>query len=1323
MPAPVPTPFPMPFVGQVEFSAVGLLMGIGIGAAMSFVTGSPPTGPVVVNGFHAVKTGDEAKNAETLPHIVIPPGTMWTPLPKPLKLKISPPPPAPDNPAAPAGDAIFITGSKTVTFEQSTACRLGTLAMSCSDPVRLPSSVLLAVPKGLPVLVGGPPAIDWMAAAKAFFLRNKWTAGLLHQLVSLLPPGRLQNLLGKGVCFLTGHPVDVATGRLLTWSEDFVLRGPLPLAFERNYSSGWAERPSTLGHGWSHTYDERIWVERGRVVYLAGDGREIEFHTHELSGRVMREGQELFYPIDRLTLRCLGKGKWSIRSADGLVREFEIAAEGDRTTSQIARIVDRHGHSIRFLYRGGYLERVETSEGRAIRFEHRDGRLARISVPAGQVDGWYDQVRFGYSTDGDLIASHDSANRPKTYVYDDHLLVRERDRDGVTFWFEYDGRDSTARCVRTWGSDGKTTDRLMYRDITYDIAGRRTFVEDSLGNTTIYAMNPANAVVEVTDPHGGARKLAYDEHLWKTAETDALGQVTRVAYDTRGNETLREWPDGSRATASYDADDQPLAMTDALGVKWQWEYDPRKRLLCRRNDAGEITRLEYDGRALRRVTRTDERSFIYEYDEAENIRRTTCPDGTLQESWHDRNGRLTKVRDALGRVRRMTYDNEGRVALLQEPGGIWRQLTYSGEGDIIEYRDNLRQAHFGYSGFHRVARRVEGGEQVSYHYDSEADLSKVVNELNEEHSFTRDACGRVVEEDGFDGRHYAFTRDLAGRVCTTVHPGGAQDKLAYDKRGRVVALSHADGTADEYEYDPSGNLLMARNDTGTVTWIRDARGRPLREDFEGEWVESAYDTLGRRVEVRSSRGLRQHLTLAPMGTTLRVAVWGASDGGVEEPRWRADFERDALGRETRRSLPGGSSSSREYDERGLPQLQSLSSAQAPARSTRYKWDGRGRLTEREDSISGAVSFSHDARGRLSAAAPATGRAHQRLMGPTGNIYQDASRRDRSYAPGGALLESQGARYTYGARGQLVRRRDPDEGDLTCTWNGDGTLAGLSTPDGQTVTFRYDALRRRVEKRTASEITRWSWDGDVPVHETTIAEGGTSTTSWVFEKFTPLACITSDGSAHSVVSDYLGSPHVMLDADGRISWDAELDIYGKANVRKGARDSCPWRFPGQYEDAESGLHYNRFRYYDPARGDYISQDPLRMQPDRTLYSYVQDPTAASDPLGLIDPWDVMYSQKTISDVFLDGPWKGRSLDDAIAEARKLGELPPGLELHVQDLNDQWVTLNNRTLYVAQQANLSQVNPTIVGASGDNQMNKLLDGGSPRSEQPEVVCKKG
>lgn len=89
--------------------------------------------------------------------------------------------------------------------------------------------------------------------------------------------------------------------------------------------------------------------------------------------------------------------------------------------------------------------------------------------------------------------------------------------------------------------------------------------------------------------------------------------------------------------------------------------------------------------------------------------------------------------------------------------------------------------------------------------------------------------------------------------------------------------------------------------------------------------------------------------------------------------------------------------------------------------------------------------------------------------------------------------------------------------------------------------------------------------------------------WVFEPgtFTPLAKIEGR-KRYGVVSDHLGSPTMLATEAGRIAWRAQLDVYGVPREEEGVatadeRTANPWRFPGQYEDAETGLYYNRFRY--------------------------------------------------------------------------------------------------------------------------------------------------
>ena len=111
------------------------------------------------------------------------------------------------------------------------------------------------------------------------------------------------------------------------------------------------------------------------------------------------------------------------------------------------------------------------------------------------IDRWEPHVRYSYDSEGDLTQATDALGHSFHYAYQTHLLTRETNRNGLSFYFAYDGFGQDAYCVRTWG-DGGIYDHL----ITYDKAGRVTVVKDSLGFNTTYFMNPVGAVIKVIDP-------------------------------------------------------------------------------------------------------------------------------------------------------------------------------------------------------------------------------------------------------------------------------------------------------------------------------------------------------------------------------------------------------------------------------------------------------------------------------------------------------------------------------------------------------------------------------------------------------------------------------------------------------------------------------------------------------------------------------------------------------------------------------------------------------------------------------------------------------
>ena len=124
-------------------------------------------------------------------------------------------------------------------------------------------------------------------------------------------------------------------------------------------------------------------------------------------------------------------------------------------------------------------------------------------------------------------------------------------------------------------------------------------------------------------------------------------------------------------------------------------------------------------------------------------------------------------------------------------------------------------------------------------------------------------------------------------------------------------------------------------------------------------------------------------------------------------------------------------------------------------------------------------------------------------------------------------------------------------------------------------------------------------------------------TWVYEEgsYVPTAKITEKG-VYSIISDYLGRPVQAFDSNDKLVWNAEYDIYGKIKMLVGNKRSIPFRQLGQYEDSETELYYNRYRYYDFNTGGYISKDPIGLAGNNpNLYTYVKDSNFQIDTFGL------------------------------------------------------------------------------------------------------------
>ena len=317
------------------------------------------------------------------------------------------------------------------------------------------------------------------------------------------------------------------------------------------------------------------------------------------------------------------------------------------------------------------------------------------------------------------------------------------------------------------------------------------------------------------------------------------------------------------------------------------------------------------------------------------------------------------------------------------------------------------------------------------------------------------------------------------------------------------------------------------------------------------------------------------------------------------------------------------------------------------------WSMGNRLLVARDEISGRVArYDYDEVDNLISAEYERGGEVERLYRVSdrmGNLFETRERDDRRYDAGGRLAEDREHFYHYDCEGNLVFKEFKEmvlHGGIVAPinkerletelgirfrafgtgwrydWQSDGMLARVVRPDGKEVSFAYDALGRRIRKSFAGTTTQFVWDGNVPLHEwqeVAADAGKADVTTWLFEQntFIPAAKLAANGESFSIVSDYLGTPLRAFDNNGNKVWEQELDIFGRKR-RKGNNKSSfiPFKYQGQYEDVETGLYYNRFRYYEPNTGTYISQDPIGLVGGNpTLYAYVGSPNNWYDIFGL------------------------------------------------------------------------------------------------------------
>ncbi len=1211
---PIPTPLPHPFIGY-SFDIGDLLPKIGATIFINYkIRGCSFTGGML----------------GTLKHLPTPPGTVFV------------------VPTI-GHDAYNFFGSLKVQAQDNLLAVSPFMVMTCNDlglplafapgkhfkPVLsmyLSNAVSVPIPIGNPVLVGGPYVPDLAAmimnlAMSFAFIKGLGKLGRAFNRVLKALGLKCTSGLSAALCKMFGEPVDLATGRVVYQITDFEIPGPLPVKWERCWYSD-SDYEGMMGHGTHLCYDLNLVTDYKESVIglILPDGRATAFPL------LLNKESSFYNRPEKLTLT--NKGDY-YELKDHTNELTYIFNQVEKNKFKPVRLVNFNDFSISFEYDGhSKLVGLVDSVGRNILLDYDDeGRITEVNA---RYKGYERKlVSYGYNDNNDLCIVKDALEKATLIRYENHLMVAKTDRNGQTFYWEYDGHRTNAKCIHTWGDSGLLEGWIKYRE-------KYTEVTNSLNETTKYFYNDLKLCTKIIDPLGNAVEYVYTDSMELYREIDEEGNITGYTYDSRGNLTGEHFPDSSSSMFLFNDDDQLVLKMDALGQSTVYNYNEDKLVRAVTSPDGSIVSFAYDYRnQLSEIINEKNEVTKLLYDEDYNLTRIELPSGVSTKWTFNIWGQCINIINPEGNIQTYTYDKLGRISKMRQFDKNVVELKYDAYEDVILAEDKHYRIEFYYNALGTLTTRILNGTLVRFKYDSQNRLVGLRNELNEEYDFKRNARGDVISEKGFDGVIRSYERDRAGKVIRTQKAGGKWTIHEYDLSGRITRTEHSDGTWETYSYNKNGQLIEASNEYSTVKIQRDSMGRVIGETAGEHWVKSTYETSGQRINIVSSIGAdinheyNGDMTMSKTSARLN-----------ESKIWNADYKYNALGLEIERNLPGGVQRIFEYDATGNPLKEKVTAGSRETLNRSYTWDVNYRLTRMVDQLTkGVVNYGHDDFGNLAWAQYDDMIIDYRVADEAGNLYKTKEKNDRKYSAGGRLIESDKATYKYDEEGNLVQKKEKNGKTWEYEWKGNGMLKKVIRPDGKAVVFEYDVLGRRLSKTYNGNITRWLWNGNVPLHEwrykekekpkPVINEFGelfddkkepiSNLTTWIFDEdsFQPAAKIDESGM-YSIITDYMGTPVEMFNETGQKTWQATFDVQGKIRkIEVGSLSDCPFRYQGQYEDEETGMYYNRFRYYSPEEGAYVNKDPIGVVGGYALYSYVKDTNEWIDPSGLGDCWGKFF----------------------------------------------------------------------------------------------------
>ncbi|EII6104190.1 AHH domain-containing protein [Escherichia coli] len=818
-----------------------------------------------------------------------------------------------------------------------------------------------------------------------------------------------------------------------------------------------------------------------------------------------------------------------------------------------------------------------------------------------------------------------------------------------------------------------------YYNATLDYGDGCTTVTDGKGIHRYY-YDPDGNILREEAPDGSTTTYEWDEFHHLLARHSPAGRVEKFEYNAAHGQLSRYTAaDGAEWLYRYDERGLFSNITDPAGQTWTQLCDERGLPVSLVSPQGEETRLAYTAQGLLSgIFRQDERRLGIEYDHHNRPETLTDVMGREHHTEYSGHDLPVKMRGPGGQSVRLQWQQHHKLSGIERAGTGAEGFRYDRHGNLLAYTDgNGVVWTMEYGPFDLPVARTDGeGHRWQYRYDKDTlQLTEVINPQGESYLYVLDNCGRVTEEHDWGGvvwryRYDAdglctarvngleetilYSRDAAGRLAEVISPEG-KTQYAYDKSGRLTGIFSPDGTSQRTGYDERGRVNVTTQGRRAIEYHYPDEHTVIRCILPPE------DERDR------------HPDESLLKTTYRYNAAGELAEVILPGDETLTFSRDEAGREVLRHSNRGFACEQGWNAAGQPVSQRAGffpeeatwGGLVPSLVREYRYDSAGNVsgvTSREDyGRETRREYRLDRNGQVTAVtASGTGLGYGEgdesygydscgyLKAQSAGRHRISEETDQ-YAGGHRLKQAGNTQYDYDAAGRMVSRTKHRDGYRPETerfrWDSRDQLTGYCSAQGEQWEYRHDASGRRTEKRCDRKKIRFTylWDGD------SIAEireyrddklysvrhlvfNGFELISQQFSRVRqphPSVAPLWVTRTNHAVSDLTGRPLMLFNSEGKTVWrPGQTSLWGLALSLpadtgypdpRGELDpeAAPGLlYAGQWQDVESGLCYNRFRYYEPETGMYLVSDPLGLQGGEQTYRYVPNPCGYVDPLGLV-----------------------------------------------------------------------------------------------------------